>query len=187
MASIFWDQSPATPDALLARHLPAQEEPYVLPRPIIMDTDLRLTTRCKLLQNFQQNRGRRPWVVCSDVYSPMKSHRKQELETAGARIIEVTQGLDGMYFITSSAYHFNHYQGLSIDSLLTTLNDLGIRSLMVEGGQRVISSFISHLDAETKHVVDILIVTVAPTFVGVAGVGAFSQGLNSVRRFTGCQ
>jgi riboflavin biosynthesis pyrimidine reductase len=52
---------------------------------------------------------------------------------------------------------------------------------MVEGGQRIISSFLSHLDSETQHVVDILIVTIAPTFVGAAGVGAFSQGFSSVR------
>ena len=54
---------------------------------------------------------------------------------------------------------------------------------MVEGGQRVISSFLSHQDAEANPVVDLLIVTVAPTFVGAAGVGALCQGFNSVSCF----
>jgi 2,5-diamino-6-(ribosylamino)-4(3H)-pyrimidinone 5'-phosphate reductase len=96
MASAFWDIPPAT-HALVARHLPVQEEPHPLPRPIILDTNLRLSTTCKLLQNYHERRGRRPWVVCSDVHSLTKSHRKQELENAGAKIIEVAQGQDGMY------------------------------------------------------------------------------------------
>ncbi|KAF8518605.1 dihydrofolate reductase-like domain-containing protein [Gautieria morchelliformis] len=151
---------------LNVRHLPAQDEPYPLPRPIVLDTDLRLSTSCKLLKNYQQRLGRRPWVVCNDVFSPEKSLRKQALEEAGAKIIQVIQGPDR----------------LSINSLLTTLHKLGIKSLMVEGGQRVISSFLSHQDAESERVVDVLIVTVAPTFVGAKGVGVLIQGFNSVPR-----
>jgi 2,5-diamino-6-(ribosylamino)-4(3H)-pyrimidinone 5'-phosphate reductase len=41
---------------------------------------------------------------------------------------------------------------------------------MVEGGQRVISSFLS----ENPALVDILIVTVAPILVGQAGIEALS-------------
>lgn len=43
---------------------------------------------------------------------------------------------------------------------------------MVEGGQQVISSFLSHREPSTSvPVVDTLIVTVAPTLVGPSGVG----------------
>ena len=71
--------------------------------------------------------------------------------------------------------------GISITCLLATLQGLGINSLMVEGGQRIISSFLSHLDAEHKKpVVDVLIITVAPTLVGAAGIGMLSQGPSAV-------
>jgi len=52
---------------------------------------------------------------------------------------------------------------------------------MVEGGQRVIGSFLCHEDSSSKPVVDVLIVTVAPTLVGQAGVGVLPKGLEKVR------
>lgn len=171
---------PSATHILLVRHLPAQNNPYPLPRPIILDTELRLLTSCKLVNNYQQNRGRRPWVVCSDVFTPDKVCRKRRLEDAGARVIEVTLGPDGVSH-NLTRRHLTRHQGLSVDSLLTTLNNLGIKSLMVEGGQRVISSFLSHVDAEANHIVDVLILTIAPTFVGAPGMGALSQGSISVR------
>lgn len=50
--------------------------------------------------------------------------------------------------------------------VLQKLHELGIGSLMVEGGARVIASFFAH-----AHFVDSIIVTVAPKFVGIHGVG----------------
>jgi len=46
------------------------------------------------------------------------------------------------------------------------LHELGMRSLMVEGGAQVIASFFA-----ATSVVDTVIITVAPTFVGADGVG----------------
>jgi len=54
--------------------------------------------------------------------------------------------------------------------VLRTLHDQGITSLMVEGGQRVISSFLS----TGPTLVDILIITVAPILVGQAGTEALN-------------
>ncbi|KAF8591946.1 dihydrofolate reductase [Ramaria rubella] len=152
---------------LNARHLPARDDPYPLPRPIILDTDLRLSISCKLLENFQNCRGRRPWIICSDVYSPEKCERKRTLGDAGARIIEVPLAQNRLC--------------LSLGDVLTTVRNLGIHSLMVEGGQRIISSFLSHVDKDAKPVVDIVIVTVAPTLVGTAGIGILSEGSSIVR------
>jgi 2,5-diamino-6-(ribosylamino)-4(3H)-pyrimidinone 5'-phosphate reductase len=167
---------------LPVRHLPTQAEPYPLPRPVVLDTDLRLSTSCKLLKNYQQRLGRRPWVVCGDVFSPEKTLRKQALEEAGAKIIQVPQGPDRACLVISPFLALRLPQGLSINNLLTTLHKLGIKSLMVEGGQRVISSFLSHRDAEAECVVDVLIVTVAATLVGAQGIGVLNQGFSSVRR-----
>jgi riboflavin biosynthesis pyrimidine reductase len=57
---------------------------------------------------------------------------------------------------------------LSIPEVLQKLRDLGICSLMVEGGATVIASFLS-ATSMSKPAVDVVIVTVAPTFVGGDG------------------
>ena len=62
--------------------------------------------------------------------------------------------------------HRNPALHLPIPAVLPALHELGIHSLMVEGGAQVIASFFA-----TSSVVDSVIVTVAPTFVGADGVG----------------
>jgi riboflavin biosynthesis pyrimidine reductase len=44
--------------------------------------------------------------------------------------------------------------------LLTMLADMGIKNVMVEGGARVITSFLS------QRLVDRIVITIAPTFLG---------------------
>jgi 2,5-diamino-6-(ribosylamino)-4(3H)-pyrimidinone 5'-phosphate reductase len=84
------------------------------------------------------------------------TERKKALEDAGARIIEIPPSsiLDDLFSI-------------SLPVVLKSLHDLGIRSLMVEGGARIIGSFF----AASGKIVDALIITVAPILVGSDGVG----------------
>lgn len=70
---------------------------------------------------------------------------------------------------------FFHTGALDLNSMLSTLADMEIRSLMVEGGARVISSFLQ------SGLVDSLIITVCPTMVGEGGVGYDVK--EQVRRF----
>ncbi|KDQ63130.1 hypothetical protein JAAARDRAFT_29131 [Jaapia argillacea MUCL 33604] len=162
---------------LNTRHLPTSETPYHIPRPIILDSSLRLSPHCKVLKNFAAGTGRRPWIMCSldqlhchhSESGPGRADRKKALQEAGARVIEVS-GSDGL---------------LSITDVLRQLRNLGIHSLMVEGGARVIGSFLSEVSSscvtdpataqpyrdEGRGVVDMLVVTVAPTFVGDDGIG----------------
>ena len=129
-----------------------------MPRPIILDTNLRLSTTCKILKNFQAGTGRRPWVFCAPLDGAriskeqiqVRDERKQALQTAGARVFEVDSCQNG--------------DRLSISSLLLTLRSNGIKSLMVEGGARVIGSFIS------EPIVDKIVITIAPVLLGGAGV-----------------
>ena len=79
---------------------------------------------------------------------------------------------------------------VDVRALLGALRGLGVRSLMVEGGARVIRSFLHAARGEggsvaagegenagrRRPVVDALVVTVAPTVVGDAGVG-YGAGL----------
>lgn len=62
---------------------------------------------------------------------------------------------------------------LQLPSLLTYLSEMGIRTLMVEGGARVIDSFMR--SGLVKH----LIVTISPCFVGPDGIGY--EGHDKVR------
>jgi len=163
---------------LNTRHLPPLPEGspfrYRLPRPVILDTNLRLSPNCKLLKNFREGRGRRPWIVTShidtrngraDAFLTVLD-RREALEAAGAEMVEVAAE-DGM---------------ISIPDMLGTLRQRGIRSVMVEGGASVIESFLAaRIPARSEPsrdapkevsagVVDTVIVTVAPVLVGQDGV-----------------
>lgn len=149
----------------LVRRLPPRETPYHLPQPIIMDTSLRFSPTCKLLKNFRQGTGRQPWLICSNAFTDEISRRREVLEAAGARVVPVS--LTG-----------NNNE--SLNTVLTTVRALGIQSLMVEGGQQIISSFLS---ATRKYrLIDTLIITVAPTFVGDQGISALSSETTDVCR-----
>ncbi|KAH9897863.1 bifunctional deaminase-reductase [Cubamyces lactineus] len=153
---------------LNTRHLPplpaGYPHGYRLPRPIVLDTHLRLSPDCKLLKNYQAGRGRRPWIICASqnvADTETFAQRAAALRQAGARIVELS---------------VDQSSGLiAIPDLLAALRESGVRSLMVEGGARVIRSFLSaaqrSADAGTQKAVDALVVTVAPTLVGSAGVG----------------
>jgi 2,5-diamino-6-(ribosylamino)-4(3H)-pyrimidinone 5'-phosphate reductase len=72
-------------------------------------------------------------------------------------------------------------QSLYIGKLdfLTVLNDLkqaGIDSIMVEGGQRIISSLL----ATSPPLVDLVIITIAPMLVGSDGTGVTEDDQVSV-------
>lgn len=58
----------------------------------MLDSALRLPVHSKLLTNFREGRGRRPWVVgtrpVGDDLAAWEA-RKFMLESAGARIVEV--------------------------------------------------------------------------------------------------
>ena len=61
---------------------------------------------------------------------------------------------------------------IRIPALLKSLRTLGIRSLMVEGGARIIQSFLAEsTHNDTMRAVNAVVVTVAPIFVGDDGVG----------------
>ncbi|KII93624.1 hypothetical protein PLICRDRAFT_102039 [Plicaturopsis crispa FD-325 SS-3] len=151
------------------RHLPplpqdvTDPKRHHLPRPIILDTHLRFSPTSKLAKNYASGHGRRPWIITA---APPKdalpnddwAKRKAVLTEAGVTVLEVAS-VNGR---------------LSISSILTKLREAGIMSLMVEGGARIINAFLSEAALSSRggtSIVDTLIVTVAPVFVGSDGVG----------------
>lgn len=111
------------------------------PRPILLDSSLRcpLTARC--LES-----SRRPIVAASDRAA---ESRRRDLEGQGVTVITIPAGSD------------NHSR-LDLVALLDRLAAENIRSVMVEGGARVITSFLR------ARLVNRLIITIAPLLVGGA-------------------
>lgn len=62
------------------------------PRPVVLDSHLRLHTNCKLLKNYRDGKGQQPWVFC--ILDPEstctgRDERKSALEAAGAVVHDI--------------------------------------------------------------------------------------------------
>ena len=117
------------------------------PLPIVLDSHLRLPLDSNLLKNQVS-----PLIATTESASQANQER---IEKMGAKIVRVLPDERGW---------------VDLDSLLAKLADLGINNIMVEGGARVISSFLS------RRLVDWIIITVVPKFMG--GLHALENPLN---------
>ncbi|KAI0800732.1 dihydrofolate reductase-like domain-containing protein [Fomes fomentarius] len=165
---------------LNTRHLPPlppdYPHSYRLPRPVILDTRLRLPPGCKLLQNYQAGRGRRPWVVCAtpqaltqgtrttaqDAELAGFARRADALQNAGARIVEVDAD-------DATGRALAHGRGWRESDPRVPFRGKW-PSPPSESSERPGEAL------EKANSVDALVVTVAPTVVGEAGVG-YGPGL----------
>ncbi|KAJ7751216.1 dihydrofolate reductase-like domain-containing protein [Mycena maculata] len=138
---------------LNTRHLPPPARdapPHPAPRPIVLDSTLLLSPSCKLLRNFNAGTGRRPWIVgvgppqCDAEWEK----RRTALEGAGARVLLLDLS-------------DTEREATRTPALLALLRAQGVRTLMVEGGARVIRSFLS-----APCNVDTILITTAPVLVG---------------------
>ncbi|MGE5255923.1 MAG: RibD family protein [Hyphomicrobiales bacterium] len=108
------------------------------PRPIVLDTRLRTPEEARLLQRP----GTRPWLV----HDPQASaSRAQALIAAGAEPVPCATAVDGR---------------IDLPVLMHWLAGRSVNSVMVEGGARVITSFIRH------RLVDAIIITISPQLLG---------------------
>jgi GTP cyclohydrolase II len=107
------------------------------PQPIVLDSHLRIPLEAALLKN-----PRHPWIACLGEADPEKM---VDLEALGVRILALSSDTEGL---------------VSLPSLLERLAGLGVNSLMVEGGARVIGAFLK------QGLADRLILTIAPVFLG---------------------
>ena len=83
-----------------------------------------------------------PWIATSEHAG---QGRQRALEQAGARVLRLPADPDGR---------------VNLASLLERLGTLGITCLMVEGGARIITSFLR------QRLADLLVLTVSPLLVG---------------------
>lgn len=108
------------------------------PTPIILDSRLRLPLDCRLLRRQDQ----KPWVATTSQSDPKQ---RQALLAAGALLLDCPQDDRG---------------GVDLAVLLAQLAEAGVGSLMVEGGARVITSFLR------QGLADQAVITIAPCFIG---------------------
>ena len=106
------------------------------PRPVILDGRLRTPPNAKVI--------RHPRGVVIATSENADAALERDLRARGAEIVRLPAG-DG---------------GLSLTALLRRLGEMGIRSVMVEGGTSVLTSFLR------AGLVDWVLVTIAPRFVG---------------------
>ncbi|KAI7831101.1 dihydrofolate reductase-like domain-containing protein [Gamsiella multidivaricata] len=120
-------------------------DPVQHPQPVILDSTFRFPVTAKLVLPTSP---KKPWIFTG----PAHDHqRRSELEALGARVFVLGVDSDGR---------------LSIPDLLSKLRQQSIRSLMVEGGAGIISSFLR------SGLVDSFLLTIAPVYVGHEGVSA---------------
>jgi GTP cyclohydrolase II len=125
------------------------------PQPVIVDSQLRFPLSARLLHNPDL----KPWIVTSRTADP---RCKTALEAAGARV-ESVPSLPGGW--------------LDLAAVVALLGQEGVNSLMVEGGARIITSFL------TAQLADWVLITIAPVYVGgVRAVEAAGDRSNSFPR-----
>jgi len=106
---------------------------------VVLDTGLSISPESRIVGTSQD---RRTVVFCAP---RADQNRAEELRARGVQLFEVRVDEDG---------------NLSIDEVLQVLTSEGLRSLLVEGGSRVITSFL-----RSGHV-DRLVVVTAPIIIG---------------------
>ena len=125
------------------------------PRPIIVDPQARLHIRpnMNMLKIVAEGRARAPWIVVA----PGAMLHPTAVSTLKAH--------GGEYLMVHD--YQPEGQGMNWEGIFGILFNEGIKSIMIEGGGIVISEL---LKARYAHLVDSVIITIAPTFLGKGGV-----------------
>ncbi|KAL3469118.1 dihydrofolate reductase-like domain-containing protein [Aspergillus californicus] len=125
------------------------------PRPVVVDPMGRWPVHpdSRMLRTAVEGKGRAPWVVVS----PGAQIHPQNLM--------MLKGYGGD-FLRIMEYHQNWR--LRWEPILRALASEGIKSVMIEGGGRILSEL---LNPEYTEFIDSIIVTIAPTYLGSGGVG----------------
>jgi len=128
------------------------------PQPVVLDSRLRTPLTCRLIAENHT----RPWIMtCSDD----ADERKAALRERGAAVRRVSP---------------DKRQRVSLRESLADLYASGISTLMVEGGSRVLTSF---LHSDLAH---LAVITVSPVFVGgVPSMGRQRGGLPGLPQLEG--
>lgn len=133
--------------SLTVRHVNGEN-----PIPVVLDSHLRTPPDAKLLQQTEKQ-------VIIATLPGASEERESELVEAGARVVRIPEASGG---------------GIQLTELFRWLREQNVKSLMIEGGAKVISSVLA------ENLGDQLVLTIAPKFFGRSGVRAV-ETLNCVR------
>jgi diaminohydroxyphosphoribosylaminopyrimidine deaminase/5-amino-6-(5-phosphoribosylamino)uracil reductase len=129
-------------DPSLTTRLPGKKQGSD-PLRVILDSGLRLSPTARMLQ---QDSEAQTWIFCGPEADEKK---RRQLQKAGATIKPVPLGASGE---------------LDLHAVLTELGRAQLNSVLVEGGSRIHGAFLQ------EHLVDQLLLFVAPVFLGQQGV-----------------
>lgn len=108
------------------------------PQPIILDPFVQTPLEARILEHPKP-----PWIFDD---SKAKVRKSTHLSSLGVRSFRV--------------HRAGNFQYLNLPNALNIMKEEGIQRLMVEGGARVIESFI------TAGLVDVIVITIAPALIG---------------------
>jgi 2,5-diamino-6-(ribosylamino)-4(3H)-pyrimidinone 5'-phosphate reductase len=129
------------------------------PRPIIIDPRLRWQPSGwdKVLQLCRKGQGLAPYVLTGVGLSDIPQESSTVLHDHGGKFIHVDSNAPGP----------NGCSRFDWNDILDALQRESLSSVMVEGGAQIINSL---LDQKYHDLVDSVIVTIAPTWLGKGGV-----------------
>jgi 2,5-diamino-6-(ribosylamino)-4(3H)-pyrimidinone 5'-phosphate reductase len=127
------------------------------PRPIIVDPHARLVIHqdMTMLQMVKQGQAKAPWIIIASSTTP---------HPVAVRTLKAHYG---EYIKVHYGYHPGEPAGFDWAGIFGILHKEGIQSVMVEGGACVLGEL---LKAQHAPLIDSVIVTIAPTFLGQGGV-----------------
>lgn len=108
------------------------------PQPIVLDSRLRIPIECQLLRRQKD----KAWVACA---MTAEETRQTALLREGIELIRIPRRGD---------------RGLDLSALLQELWKREIESVMVEGGAKVLTSFL------TQRLADVAVITIVPRWLG---------------------
>lgn len=123
---------------------------YGQPRPVVVDPDGRWDVRgTKVLELASKGRGRAPWVITA--------------RTPGTEMVKVLEECGGGFIVLD----LDTDGRIGWQRILEMLGEKDIGSVMIEGGGTVINTLLA---TENSRLVDSVIITIAPTWLGRGGV-----------------
>lgn len=147
--------SPFAPEGVREQH-PNQ------PRPIILDPSARweVSGESKVVQLARLGQGLGPYIFVAKGVEEVPESRRRVVESVGGKYVRVeNKSVEG-----------KKGRGFAWTDVLRTLSEEGLDSVMIEGGGSVINSLLTLEQAGEQELVDSVIVTIAPTWLGAGGV-----------------
>ncbi|KAI1470738.1 putative riboflavin biosynthesis protein Rib7 [Daldinia caldariorum] len=131
------------------------------PRPIVIDPKLRwdFTSESKVMKLARSGKGLAPYIITAIPNPP--EEKMKLLQDLGGKFIILTQPQNSVPGVDPTNRRFDWH------TILAAVRNEGLQSIMIEGGGEVINSLLSQ---ENSHLVDSVIITIAPTWLGQGSV-----------------